>query len=126
MVADPTRRPEWQHAVEAVEVTRAVPSGVGTRMRERRRVAGTTRTLGFEVTEYEPGSRYCYAGIDGPVRVRVAMTLGPIDGGRGTRLDTEIDVAGAGFGVGLAALARQVIRAEAPVDGENLRRLLEG
>jgi hypothetical protein len=50
-VADPTRRPEWQVAVEKIEVETAPAGGVGTRVRETRRVQGSSRTFTWEVTD---------------------------------------------------------------------------
>ncbi len=124
-VADATRRPEWQDAVEKIEVRRSTPGGVGSRVRETRRVQGTSRTFTWEVTEYEPGRRYCFRGIDGPVRARVAVTLAPLDDGRRTRVHLEIDFDGVGIGKALAALARRGAADQAARDGVQLKRRLE-
>ena len=97
-VADPSIRPDWQDAVERIEVVSTTPDGVGTQVRETRLIQGTERTFTWEVTDFDPGRRYGYHGIDGPVRPRVMMTLAPVDGGARTRVDTEISFDGVGIG----------------------------
>jgi uncharacterized protein YndB with AHSA1/START domain len=124
-IAEPTRRPEWQDAVETVKVERLTPEGVGTRVRESRRVQGTTRSFTWEVTAYEPGRHYSLRGIDGPVRAHVDLRLTPLDDGRRTRVDIEIDFKGSGVGKAFVVLARRGARKEAPVDGEHLKQRLE-
>jgi uncharacterized protein YndB with AHSA1/START domain len=89
-VADPTQRPNWQDALEHMKVVRTTPEGVGTRVRETRRLQGSSRTFTWEVTEYDPGRRYALRGIDGPVRARVLMNLTPVDGGAKPR-STDVD-----------------------------------
>ena len=125
-ISDPTRRTEWQDTVEKVEVEHATEAGVGTRVREQRRMQKITRSFTWEVTEYEPGRRYAFRGIDGPLRAAVAMTLAPLDEGNRTRLSTEIDFEGFGLGKALAMLARRDARKVLPVNGEHLKQRLEG
>ena len=43
-VADPTQGPNWQDALEHIEVVRTTPEGVGRRVRETRRIQGSSRT----------------------------------------------------------------------------------
>lgn len=124
-VADPSNRPQWQDAVERIEVVRTTPEGVGTWVRETRRIQGTERTFTWEVTECEPGRRYGLRGIDGPVRPRVLMTLVPVDGGASTRVEIEISFLGVGIGKVFARLASRGARQEVGSDGEHLKSRLE-
>ena len=124
-VADPTQRPNWQDALEHIEVVRTTPEGVGTRVRETRRIQRSTRTFTWEVTEYDPGRRYALQGIDGPVRARVLMNLTPVDQGAKTRVAIEIAFDGVGIGKVLAPLARRGASKEVGSDGEHLKNQLE-
>jgi uncharacterized protein YndB with AHSA1/START domain len=124
-IADPTQRPRWQDAIEHIEVVQATPEGVGTQVRETRRVQGASRTFTWEVTEYDPGRRYAFGGVDGPVRARVLMNLTPVDDGAKTRVAIEIAFDGVGIGKMFAPLARRGARKEVGLDGEHLRNQLE-
>jgi uncharacterized protein YndB with AHSA1/START domain len=124
-VADPTARPEWQDALEHIEVVRTTPEGVGTRVRETRRIQGSSRTFTWEVTEYDPGRRYALCGIDGPVRARVLMDLTPVDEGAKTRVAIQIAFDGVGIGKMFAPLARRGASKEVGLDGEHLKNRLE-
>ena len=84
-IADPTRRPEWQDAVQRIVIESQSGDGRGTRVRETRRVQGRSMTSSWEVTDYEPGHRYGLHGVDGPVRPIVTMTLAPTRMGRKRR-----------------------------------------
>jgi len=124
-LADPSRRPEWQEAVERIEMVEGTPEGLGARVRETRTIQGTARTFTWEVTEYEPGRSYGLRGIDGPVRTRVLMTLSPVDGGTRTSVETEISFKGVGIGMAFARLASLGARKEAASYGEHLKEQLE-
>jgi uncharacterized protein YndB with AHSA1/START domain len=125
-IADATQRPQWQDAVEKIEVLRSTPEGVGTRVRETRRVQGRSITATWEVTEYEPARRFGFRGVDGPVRPVVSMTLTPLEDA--TRTQVEIEVGFQTFGIGklFGVLARRGARQEVPKDGEHLKDRLEG
>jgi uncharacterized protein YndB with AHSA1/START domain len=124
-VADPTQRPQWQDAIEHLEVIVTTPGGVGTQVRETRRIQGSSRTFTWEVTEYDPGHRYALRGIDGPVRARVLLTMAPVDEGVKTRVAIEIAFEGVGMGKIFAPLARRGASKEVGLDGEHLKEQLE-
>jgi uncharacterized protein YndB with AHSA1/START domain len=124
-VADPTQRPKWQDAIEHVQVVRETPEGVGTQVRETRRIQGASRTFTWEVTEYDPGRRYALRGVDGPVRARVLINLTPVDDGAKTCVAIEIAFDGVGIGKIFAPLARRGARKEVGLDGEHLKNQLE-
>lgn len=122
-IADPSRRPEWQENVERIEVERAVPGGLGTRVRETRRVSGRSMTATWEVTDYDLAGRYGLHGVDGPVRPVVVMTLVPTNDG--TRVTTEIDFETRGIGKLFGILARRSARHDVRADLEHLKERLE-
>lgn len=124
-VADPRRRPEWQDAVEKIEVETTANDGVGTRVRETRRVQNTSRTFTWEVTEYAPGRTWAFRGIEGPVRAVVSMSFAALQDGSSTRVHIDIDFEGRGIGRLFAIFARQGARKEIPQDLQHLKRHLE-
>ena len=125
-IADPTRRPEWQHSIERIEVDRTSNAGgLGTRVRETRRVPGRTITATWEVTEFQPGHRFAFRGIDGPVRPVVSMALAPLEGGERTRVSIEIAFETYGLGKLFGALARRNASKEVVADGQHLKEALE-
>jgi uncharacterized protein YndB with AHSA1/START domain len=124
-ISDPTRRPEWQDAVQRIDVEHPAREGQGTRVRETRRVQGRSMTARWEVTDYEPGHRYGLHGVDGPVRPIVTMTLVPHEGGTQTQVDIDIDFETSGVGRLLGVLARRSARHDVVSDGEHLKQRLE-
>src|SRR5947209_413191 len=124
-IADPTRRPEWQDAVQRIEVEHRTGDGRGTRVKETRRVQGRSMTASWEVTDYDPGHRYGLHGVDGPVRPVVTMTLSPHEGGAQTQVDIEIDFETSGIGRLFGALARRSARHDVVTDGQHLKQRLE-
>jgi hypothetical protein len=82
-------------------------------------------TASWEVTDYEPGRRYGFRGVDGPVRPLVTMTLVPCSGGAETQVDIEIDFETSGIGRFFGVLARRSARHEVLADGLQLKQRLE-
>jgi len=124
-IADPTRRPEWQDAVQRIDIEHRTGQGRGTRVKETRRVQGRSMTASWEVTDYEPGHRYGFRGVDGPVRPIVNMTLVPWEGRTQTQVDIEIDFETSGIGRLFGVLARRSARHDVAADGEHLKQRLE-
>ena len=124
-ISDATQRPQWQHAVQRIQVERSTPVGVGSRVRETRRVQGRSITATWEVTDYEPGRRFSFRGVDGPVRPLVSMTLAPLEGGTRTQVEIEVDFQTVGLGKLFGVLARRGARKEVPEDGAHLKERLE-
>jgi uncharacterized protein YndB with AHSA1/START domain len=124
-IADPTRRPEWQDAVQRIDVESHSAEGRGTRVKETRRVQGRSMTASWEVTDYEPGHRYGFHGVDGPLRPIVTMTLVPREGGMQTQVDIEIDFETSGIGRLFGVFARRSARHQVVADGEHLKQRLE-
>jgi uncharacterized protein YndB with AHSA1/START domain len=124
-IADPTRRPEWQDAVQRIEIEDSPGDGPGIRVKETRRVQGRSMTASWEVTDYQPGHRYGFHGVDGPIRPIVTMTLVPHDDGTQTQVDIEIDFQTSGIGRLFGPMARRSARHDVVTDGQHLKQRLE-
>lgn len=122
---DLSRHPEWQESLVGVQVETEGPTRVGSRMRQTRRVGGSTRTFTIEVTEHDPPNTFAFKGVDGPVRPRGRITLEPLDGGQRTRYSVELDFDGRGLGLLLLPLVRRDARKELPRNIQHLKEKLE-
>ncbi len=123
---DPTRFAEWQHDVVEVRPEGPGPLGMGSRFTTVRRIGGVERTLLQEITEVSPPSRWSARSIEGPIRASATITIGPLDGGSGSRATFALDFDGHGMGVALLPLIRRQARKAAPKSYQNLKDLLEG
>ena len=88
---DPRVRPDWQDAVQEIEVETTLPYGRGSRVRERRQAQGRLPTYRWEVIEYEPPRRWSFHGIDGPVRAIATMTFTELGDAERTLVNFEIE-----------------------------------
>ena len=125
-VADVRRRGEWQDSVQRVEVEKEETTGIGTRVLETRRVPGGPRAFRWEVTDYDPPTRWGFHGVGNPVNAVGVMTFVPVDDGSKTRVSFEIDFEAKGLAKLIAAFARRGAREEVPRDLAQLKRNLEG
>jgi uncharacterized protein YndB with AHSA1/START domain len=125
-LSDPARLPEWQPTVDDAAFETNGPPTVGARGHEVRRVSGGRRTISWEVTECEPGSRWSVRGIDGPVRAHLTVGLAPSGAGTSTRVDYGIWFEGHGIGKVVRLLASQGARKELPGNLALLKQRLEG
>ncbi|GHE77956.1 hypothetical protein GCM10017786_04380 [Amycolatopsis deserti] len=122
-VTDAAHLPDWQPDVRTAGFDDPAHVTVGTRGHEVRHVMGADRTIGWEVTAYEPDRHYAVRGIDGPVRAHVDVTFAP--GGTGTHVEYGIGFEGHGVGKVLAVLARRNTRKDLPVRLDQLKQRLE-
>ena len=119
-VTDPSSMPEWQQGCVRGHMDES-PTRVGSKCTTVRRIGGREREVTTEITEYEPPLRWADAGIDGPVRALVAVTVEPLPHRSRSRLTIELDFAGHGIGKLLVPLiVRRQAAGEMP---ENMRRL---
>jgi uncharacterized protein YndB with AHSA1/START domain len=123
--SDPGHRAEWQASVGSLAVETPGPLGVGTRVRERRRVLGWPHELVWEFTHYQPGARWSLRGLEGSLRPRATMTFTELDQGAATRVSLALEYEGSGLGALSAALAQRGAPREVRSDLSSLRRRLE-
>ena len=103
---------------------------------ERRRRPGdiclTTRRIGFaeravtsEVTHVDAPRTWGVRGIDGPIRATVNVTVAPLDEGRHSRVQIELEFVGRGIGKLLVPIAVRDARKEMPANLQRLKERLE-
>jgi uncharacterized membrane protein len=86
--------PEWRGDVaEAAQLTDG-PLGVGTRIRAGGRFLGRLVGIVVEVTEFEPGVRFGYRPVSGPLRTHNIYTFDGDAAGTQVTLSDEIELAG--------------------------------
>lgn len=110
--------PEWRGDVSEAEQLTDGPIAVGTRIRAGGRVLGRPIGVVIGVTELEPGARFGYRPVSGPLRTHNVYTFEPDAGGTLVTLTDEIELSGI-FGLFEPLMARMVRRQY----GTNLGRL---
>lgn len=119
-VTDPSAFPEWQQGVVSGHMD-APTTRVGSKCTTVRRIGGREREVTTEITEYDPPQRWGDRGIDGPIRVIVAVKVEPLADRSRSRLTIEVDFTGHGIGKLLVPL---IVRRQAAKEmPENMRRL---
>jgi uncharacterized protein YndB with AHSA1/START domain len=122
---DPARLTEWQDKLLEAKLEKNEPVGLGSRMKQKRKVGLGTQTFTAEVTSYEPPRVFGFHGVDGPVRPKGQATLEPVDEGRRTRYTLDLDFEGHGLGVLLLPLVRRDAGKQAKQSLEHLKQNLE-
>jgi carbon monoxide dehydrogenase subunit G len=120
-VTDPTRFIEWQNGVVSGHMETESAALVGDRCVTVRRIGFAKRPVTSTVTHVDPPRDWGIAGIDGPIRAEVNVSVEALEGDRRSKLTIEIDFSGRGIGRLLVPLVvRPQARREMPT---NLRRL---
>ena len=126
-VTDPSRFSEWQEAVVRADRQGGGPIGQGSRISLTRRIGKRDQTMTSELTEYDPPRSYAFRVLDGPVRAFGNGRFEPLDGGRRTRFDFELDFKGHGIGILLVPLVVRKQAAKELVESHAaLKKRLEG
>jgi uncharacterized membrane protein len=115
--------PDWRGDVaEAVQLTDG-PFGVGTRIRAGSRFLGRPLGIVVEVTELEPGARFAYRPVSGPLRTHNVYTFESTAGGTQITLTDEIELSGL-LGLLEPAMAR-LVRRQYQANLTRLKTILE-
>jgi phosphoglycolate phosphatase-like HAD superfamily hydrolase len=122
---DLSRHGEWQARVCEIHVDRVGPTTVGTRVTEKRRLAGLTHRLTYEIVEHSPPSGFAFRGVSGRVRPVGRRVIEPLDGGNRTRVTIEIDFEGKGIGKLLVPVVRTWAAGEIRRSQRRLKEVLE-
>jgi hypothetical protein len=93
-VVDFGRWPEWRSDVVGGELLTTGPVRVGTRARGIGKIFGRPLTIDVEVTALEPGARFGYRPIKGPLRTNNLYTFEARDGGTRVVLTDDIGLRG--------------------------------
>ena len=110
--------PEWRGDISEAEQLTEGPIGVGTQIRAGGKLLGRRIGVVIEVTELEPGARFGYRPVSGPLRTHNVYSFQSEAGGTLVTLTDEIELSGI-FRLFESLLARMVGRQY----GANLGRL---
>jgi uncharacterized membrane protein len=121
---DLARHGEWQEQVVSAKVE-GVPTKVGSRSTETRKVGGREREMTYEVTEHNPPRLFAFRGVDGPVRPIGRATVEPLEGGARSRVTLDLDFEGHGMGKLMLPLVRNRAGKQVPKDQARLKQRLE-
>ena len=120
-VTNPARFVEWQHGVLSGHMEGDGPHAVGDRCLTTRKIGGAERSVTSEITHIDPPNTWGVRAIEGPIRAIVDVTVRPLQDGRRSRVQIDLDFTGHGIGKLLVPLfVRPSARKEMP---ENLNRL---
>ena len=119
LLTDPERVPLWLPEVVRQERLTEGPTGVGTRLRETRRVMGREAQAELEVVAYEPPARYAVRTHQSGAETTYTYTLRPEDGATRVRLVADVRAA-AGWRRLSALLLSAVLKRQ---DKEHLAKL---
>jgi uncharacterized membrane protein len=93
-VVDLDRWPEWRSDVVGGELLTDGPIGVGTRARGIGKILGRPFTIDVEVTALEPGIRFGYRPVKGPLQTNNLYTFQTQAGGTLVILTDDIGLNG--------------------------------
>jgi uncharacterized protein YndB with AHSA1/START domain len=124
-VTDPALFAEWQQGVVSGRMEGEGPHHPGDICLTTRRIGFAERTVTAEVTHVHPPRAWGVRGIDGPIRATVNVTVSPLDGGRGSRVQIDLGFAGRGIGKLLVPIAVRDARKEMPANLQRLKERLE-
>lgn len=119
------RHGEWQRQIVSTKVQTDGPVGVGTRVREIRRIGGREVDASYEITEHDPPRKTSFRGIVGPVRPVGTVSVEPVGDGSRARVSIEFNLVGHGIGKLIAPLARMQARKSIVENQERLKAKLE-
>ncbi len=123
---DPSRFGEWQREVVSAGMQSDGPSNVGSRFTTTRRIGGSERTTTQEITQIDPPRGWTAQGVDGPIRVKVAVAVEPLDDDARSRVTISLDFEGQGIGKLIVPLfVRRQAASEAPDSCRRLKERLE-
>jgi uncharacterized protein YndB with AHSA1/START domain len=119
------RHGEWQAGITSARIETDGPVGVGTRVREMRKMGGREQDTSYEITEHDPPRRTSFRGTVGPVRPVGTVTVEPVGDGSRSRVSIEFDLVGQGMGKLIAPLARMQARKGIAESQQQLKAKLE-
>ena len=93
-LADIARGPEWQAELLEAQQTSSGPVGLGTTIREVRRLLGRNLETAFTITEYEPDFRLGFESTSGPIPMRGHYSLEGTGDGTKVTLAVEAELTG--------------------------------
>lgn len=86
--------PEWRGDVSEAEQLTDGPLGVGTRIRAGGKALGRSVEIVIEVTDLEPGAKFGYRPVSGPLRTHNVYTFESEAGGTLVTLTDDLELSG--------------------------------
>lgn len=86
--------PQWLGRVVEVEQLTDGPLGAGSRIRAGGKMFGRPLATFVEVTALEPGARFSFTGVTGPITVRNSYTFESVAGGTRVTDAAEAELSG--------------------------------
>jgi uncharacterized protein YndB with AHSA1/START domain len=86
--------PQWLGAVVEAEQLTDGPIGVGTQIRAGGKMLGRRMDTFVEVTAFEPGARFAFTGVSGPLKSHNSYTFESVAGGTKMTDSAEIELSG--------------------------------
>ncbi len=120
---DLTHAVAWQESALQVAVE-GIPTRIGTRVTERRRVPGGDQEVTYEVTEREPGRGLAFSGRGGPLGISVRFAVTP-RGPDTCTVEVQFSFRAGGMARFVLPMVRREAGNHAPDDLRRLKALLE-
>ena len=121
----PERHGEWQPEIVSTEVETDGPVGVGTRVKEMRKMGGREQDSSYEITEHDPPGKTSFRGIAGAVRPEGTVTVESIGDGSSSRVTLDFNLVGYGLGRLIVPLARRQAAKTIEANQQLLKEKLE-
>jgi uncharacterized protein YndB with AHSA1/START domain len=122
-VADPSNAAQWAGPVVESKITSGGPVGRGTTSSRVTQLLGRNIESTYEITEYEPNSRYADKTTSGPVPINSRISFDPVDGG--TKVTIQGVIKAEGFFKLAEPLVSRMARRQVETDAQTLKDLLE-
>ncbi len=123
-VTDPANDAKWQDGVIESRLVSDGPMGVGSKIRDVRKLLGRQIESELEVTEYIPNKLFSLKVASGPLPFEMRQTFHP--SGEGTRIDLVAEGEPAGvFKLASGAFKKQ-LESQLAADSKRLKKALEG
>lgn len=113
----------WAGPVTEAKQTSDGPVGVGTTSIQTTQLLGRRFESNYEVTDYQPNSRYSATTTSGPVPIVEHLSFEAVEGG--TRIDLTAEVESTGFFKLAAPIVTRIIQRQVENDVRTLKDLLE-
>jgi len=113
----------WAGPVAEAKQTSEGPVGVGTTSTQVTQLLGRRFESNYEVTEYQPNSRYSAKTTSGPVPIKEHLSFEAVEGGTRVILTGEIEATG--FFKLAAPILTRIVQRQVENDVGTLKDLLE-
>ena len=122
-VSEIENEPQWQSGVVEAHKDSQEPLAVGHRGTEVRQFLGRRMESTYEITAYEPDTKFGFKVVSGPIPMEGGYTLQSVEGG--TRVTLAVQGEAGGFFKLAETMVGRMARRQIQADFDNLKDLLE-